>query len=434
MKWRDYLMKTTKPNWNMKKLARMANAGELRFDYPIQRASGQWDALQKSLLIHSIVGDFPIPPVAIAKATVNGQEGEYVIDGKQRSTTVLDFMAGVKDADGNYPANAYPLHAETPEVTIEGSEEVYELQGKYFDQLHEDIQSELLSANFLIQRLEDAPDEVIEEIFNRWNNGTPLTKQQKARGYMGTANATIIDSLLKHSFMQREKLFTPLQRRRADDEAVILQTMMLMSKSDAELTSFVAGDLLTFAQSLRDADITDVTTAVKEALDYIDNVETSTIFKKLHLPTILVMAKKAKDEGISTAMFSAWVEDFKLAIDAKKREKAFVKTGYKKYMGAGSVKKHNVLGRKDEMLKHYNTFIDTYELPEQEVTEEAPQTAPEATEEPTSNVVELPEPMFTDEELEADKKAVASAEPKSIEELTAQQEKEAEDLLNSILG
>lgn len=358
-------MKTTKPNWNMKKLQRMATSGELRFDYPIQRASGQWDALQKSLLIHSIAGDLPIPPVAIAKAKVNEQDGEFVIDGKQRTTTVLDFLSGVKDAETEtYPETAYRLHEDTPDVELEGATEPFVLAGKYFDELDVDVQSEIQSASFLVQRLENATDEEIEEIFNRWNNGTPLTKQQKARGKMGTTNAVIIDKLQKHPFMKEVALFTPLQRRRSDDEAVIIQTLILMTKNDSQFESFVADKLLAFAVEMREADITDVTNALKDALDFVYSTEVhSPLFKKLHLPTLLLVAKKAKDEGVAPEVFGAWVEDFNNAINPRKRDNALVKTKYKNFMGAGSVKKNNVLGRKDCMITHFNEFIDRYEAP-----------------------------------------------------------------------
>jgi hypothetical protein len=356
-------MKTSNPVWNMKTLGRMANEGELRFDYPIQRASGQWDALQKSLLIHSVLGGFPIPPVAIAKAEVegHGSEAEYVIDGKQRTTTVLDFLSGLADADGKYPATAWSLHEDTPSVMI-GKTEV-ELAGKFFDQLDEDAQYNILSSNFLIQRMEDATDEEIEELFGRWNNGTPLTKQQKARGKMGTANATLIDALLKHSFIQEKAHFTALQRKRSDDEAVILQTMMLMSSYDLPSNGFVADNILKFATDMRDQDITDVTGAVKDALDFIDKAveDKKPILKKLHLPTILLTAKKAVDENIAPEVFVAWLDDFSNAISGKTRDKATVKTNYMKYTNAGSVKREKVIGRVNAMTTHFNEFIDTYE-------------------------------------------------------------------------
>ena len=411
-------MKTTKPNWNMNKLQRMTANGGLRFDYPIQRASGQWDALQKSLLIHSIVGDFPIPPIAIVKAEVDGVESEWVIDGKQRTTTVLDYTSGIKGEDGKYPATAYPLHEETPTVEVEGIGEV-ELAGKYFDELESDIQHEILSSSFLIQRMEEATDEQIEELFGRWNNGTPLTKQQKARGKMGTTNAIIIDKLLKHNFIQAKASFTALQRRRSDDEAVILQTIMLMSDYEIPSNGFVADNILQFAYDMRESDINDVTNAVSDALTYADKALEGKhpLLKKLHLPTVLVVAKKAKDEEVSPEVFGAWVEDFNNAINGRTRDKALVKTNYKNFTGAGSVKRDKVIGRKTAMLNHFNEFVDRYvpEIKEEEVSQGT--NTPKVEDKPQEPVKEVKAPSVDE--------VIAEAE-KQEEELEKQEEENAD--------
>lgn len=361
-------MKTTKPSWNMKKLQRMLTTNSLSFDYPIQRASGQWDALQQSLLIHSVLADMPIPPIAIAKADVDGNESEYVIDGKQRTTTVLNFMSGIKDKEtGRYPDTAYKLHKDTPSVNIEGIDETLDIANKYYDELHEELQSELQSSTFMIQRMEDATDEQIEEIFNRWNNGTPLTKQQKARGKMGTNNATIISHLMGHPFIQETSQFTPLQRKRSDDEAVILQSIMLLDKEN--LQSFVSDKILEFASDMREADITEKTNTILSVMDYLSKTASpSPLFKKLHLPMLLHVAQEAKEKGIDSTVFDAWVADFNTSINLRTYKKALVETDYRNFTGAGSVKREKVLGRLDSMLKHFNTFLEVYEAPE--MTEE----------------------------------------------------------------
>lgn len=352
-------MKTTRLGWNVKKLNRTVEGGNLNFNYPIQRAGGQWDVLQKSLLIHSLASDYPVPPVLF----LGSENTDYVLDGKQRITNILDFISGLKDENGNYPPTAYKLDKDIPTVTLDSTGREYELENKYFDELDEDIQSEILGVNLSIQRLEDATDEEIEELFYRWNNGTPLTKQQKSRAKMGVENATIIDALQKHPFMQERASFTALQRRRSDDEAVILQTMMLMSNYEIPSNGFVADNILKFATEMRETDISNVAQAIKDALDYaysaIDN--TNPLLKKLHLPTLLVVAKKALDEGVATDVFGAWVIDFNNAINGRTRDKALVKTNYKNYTGAGSVKRDKVLGRNSAMITHFNGFIDRYE-------------------------------------------------------------------------
>ena len=52
--WRAVMQKSTLPQ-GVRKLKAWAEKGALAFDLPIQRASGQWSLLQKSLLIHSML-------------------------------------------------------------------------------------------------------------------------------------------------------------------------------------------------------------------------------------------------------------------------------------------------------------------------------------------------------------------------------------------
>ena len=63
----------------------------LTFDYPIQRADGQWDKSQKALLIDSVLKGFIIPHVYIVKDGTEDFSPMSVLDGKQRLTTLRDF-------------------------------------------------------------------------------------------------------------------------------------------------------------------------------------------------------------------------------------------------------------------------------------------------------------------------------------------------------
>ncbi|WP_175076436.1 DUF262 domain-containing protein [Bacillus glycinifermentans] len=385
-------MKTTSPSWSIKDLLRMSESGELNFNYPIQRPSGQWDELQKSLFIHTAASGWAMPPILVFK---DGKY-EYVLDGKQRSSNLINFVKGVRDTKtGVYPNEAYPLHVETPSLTIQGMNgkmKTVEIAGKYFDELPQDVQSEIMTTNIPVQRIEDATDEEIEELFFRWNNGTPLTKQQKSRAKMGTKNAALIEELLKHPFMNEVAKFTPLQRRRSDDEAVILQTIMLMKDKD-KIESFVADKILEFATEMRNADLTSITKEFKAILDYVESANvTSPLFKKLQLPTVFMVAKKAKDQKISPEIFGQWVEDFNYALGKRSKEKALVKVedDYKqKYQGAGSVKRHKIIGRLNAMMSHFDEFIKLVESESKkdskEVKKETPKKEEKASAKETDN-------------------------------------------------
>jgi hypothetical protein len=104
------MLKSTLPQ-GVKTLMSWANKEPLTFDNPVQRSGSQWSLLQKSLLIHSMLAAYPTPSLYLIKAK-DEQKGTIYdcLDGKQRLTSVFDFISG-----------EYALHASTPEVELEGT-------------------------------------------------------------------------------------------------------------------------------------------------------------------------------------------------------------------------------------------------------------------------------------------------------------------------
>lgn len=209
--------KATLPQ-GVRQLAKWYEKGTLKFDLPIQRASGQWSLLQKSLLVHSILADYPIPALYLVKYKDN--ETTYqALDGKQRCTSIFDFIHG-----------EFALHASTPNVTVEGTE--YELANKLFEELSEDLKDLINGFRFTIYALENATDEEIEEAFARLNASVPLTLIQKARTEMGTNLARWTREMTQLPFFQHAIPLTLAQARRESELEILLQSMLLMDAKD----------------------------------------------------------------------------------------------------------------------------------------------------------------------------------------------------------
>ena len=83
------MLKRANINWNARQLAKMSEKGTIRFDHAVQRGY-VWDIKRKSLLIHSMLIGYPIPPFYAAK---NG-ECYDMLDGKQRTNAITDFING----------------------------------------------------------------------------------------------------------------------------------------------------------------------------------------------------------------------------------------------------------------------------------------------------------------------------------------------------
>lgn len=337
-------MRRLSQSWNINKLNKMYQNGFLSFEYPIQRPSEQWNKEQKSLWIHSLIANFPIPPIYCMR------EGDiyYVLDGKQRFYgTTLPYLN-----------DEFALEKDTPIARDDDTKEEFVLAGKKFSELSDDSKSALLGAKELTYILE-ATDDELEEVFYRMNNGTHLSRQQKAKGRMGMDWAIIIKKLIDHPFIKNKCAFTNAQLRRSDDEVAVISTMMLLD-SYYELRGISARLVAEYTQTLKgNEDKKVLVDQIKESLDYLDKVfdkPDKVLTKKVNFPMLLITAQDALDRKISPDVFRKWAAEFRLALDDNNEK---YPTKYKTFGGQGSVKQDKVLGREKEMLGHFDNYIES---------------------------------------------------------------------------
>lgn len=377
------MIKTTL-NWTVKNLKSMYDGKHtLQMDHVIQRQSGQWDGdrLKKSLLIHSILANYPVPPVYCLKEAISEKNYSYsILDGKQRLTTIFDFIDG-----------RYPLDTETPSVTIDDT--VYELGGKYFTDLDIECQQELLRFKFTIYGFEDADDDLIEEIFFRLNNSTPLSKPQKAMPLCGVENAKFIKSILSDRFFSEICQFSALQRRKSDDMCTLLQGMMLLDNryEGYEFTSISADEIMRYAASIKNNYSEEQKNRLYDIIDYLEKVfpEKDKMLKKINIPIVILAADTAMGEcydslknlyRVGPMYFRQWFSYF----FAECYEE------YKQYCSSGSIKKEKTLKRIEIMEA---SLAGYFELKETNTAEETKQDTP-LSEDDTSPAEE---PALTDD-------------------------------------
>lgn len=349
------MIKTTL-NWTIKNLKSMHDNKEtLDFDHPIQRQSSQWNNLQQSLLIHSILANFPVPAIYVEKnnSTEMDDKGKpvfkySVLDGKQRMTTIFSYING-----------DYTLNEDTPTAEIDG--ERHDLAGKGFNELDEDVKQELLRFKFQIFAFEDATDDEIEEIFFRLNNSTPLTKPQKSKPLMGTTNARFIDSILNGSFFKEKCNFSALQLRKSDDMCTLLQAMMLLDNKYGkyEYASISADEVMKYSSHIKGIYSKEQQDILLSAIDFLDKAFDSKekMLKKINIPMAIMMADLATEKGITPYDFHNWFLYFFVACKAE----------YSQFCSCGSIKKEKVLGRLETMTNH---FYKHFRLESEDTTNE----------------------------------------------------------------
>lgn len=328
----------------LKTLKGWADKNTLRFDLPIQRNSGMWNNLQKSMLVYAILNEYPIPSLYLAKYKDENGTTYQAIDGKQRCTSLFEFING-----------EYALHPKTPPVTVDDT--VFDLAGLFFEELSDECKDALLGFRFTIYCLEDATDEQIEEIFELINNSTPLSTIQKSKPKIGTELSIFLRGVLELSFWQESVNLTVAQMRREDNLLMLLQSALLLEASVTNYSykSISAAECLKFCEYLHD----NMSDRLKEEL------ETLTIYlsdgfvgkgsikylRKNNVPVIFCVAKLAVEKGIEIQSYKAFLDDFFTTENE----------AYKEYSGSGNVKRVNTQGRLSELTK---AFIQYYKLTE----------------------------------------------------------------------
>lgn len=394
------MIKTTL-NWTVRNLKTMHDEkATLSFNHPIQRQSAQWTNEQQSLLIHSMLDNFPVPAVYIHKTESVEEDakgrhhyGYSVLDGKQRMTTVFSYVDG-----------EFALADDTPAVTIEDT--VYEIAGKYFDDLSEDVQQEILRFKFIIQAFEDVSDETIEEIFFRLNNSTPLTKPQKAKPLMGVNNSIFINEILEGRFFKEKCNFTKRQLTQSADLCTLLQGMMLLDNKyrDYDFPSISDDEAMAYSKWINGNYPDECRCRLKKIIAFLDNLfyTKEKNLRKINIPILFLMADKALRFSISGTNFRRWYCDF---FENHKDE-------YNQYCSSGSIKKEKTIGRIEVMEKYFEDFFcaETEANGQTEITE---------TEEPITG---QPDTEIPEQEISG----ISEAE-ESVRQDNAEQEKSSDD-------
>lgn len=349
-------MNKTKLSWTVANIDKMSEEKKvLSFEHPIQRKSEQWSDRQKSLLIHSMLANYPVPNIYVLREDSQELDEKnkpifnyFVMDGKQRLTSVLSYIWG-----------EFPLDENIPSITIEDVE--YQIAGKYFCDLEEPVQYEIKRYKFEIIAFEECSNREIEEIFFRLNNSTPLTKSQVAKAKVGVEIAELINELLTTKFFTTSCNFSKAQLKASDDQKVLIQGMMLLDTnnvSDFELKDFSENSILEYSESIREKYSDKQCNILKSAIQYLTDAfpEKNKQLRKISIPMLVYLADAAMDKEIKPMYFRQWYEYFT-------QEDELMEV-YKTFCSSGSTKLEKIKGRLAIMTKSFCLYHEI-EIPEE---------------------------------------------------------------------
>ena len=254
---------------------------------------------EKSLLIHSILAGYPIPPVFLLKYKNDDATIYDCIEGKQRLLNTFSFMSW-----------EYALHGGTPDVELDG--EVYEIAGRSFDELSDELKDIISGYRYSISVIEDATEEEVEDIFYRLNSPTPLTQIQRSRSVMGTELARWTRDILDKDFFTKAICLTQAQWRREGDLEVLLQTMLLLDNrsENYEYKAISNTEVLKYCSHIRGRFSPEKRVVIEELFDYLSGAfsDKCKFLKKSAVPMVAVIGKLALENSITPEQYRGFID------------------------------------------------------------------------------------------------------------------------------
>ncbi|GAB2790024.1 DUF262 domain-containing protein [Dyella kyungheensis] len=137
----------------------LAGRGLLDLNPPYQRRS-VWNQDFKDYFVDTVLLNYPAPAIFLYEdISADGRSLYHVVDGKQRLTTLLEFIRG-----------EFPVSERTSNAKA---------RGMYFTSLDDNTKKQIWSYQFLVEYIPTDDEEMINAIFDRINrNVSKLTPQE----------------------------------------------------------------------------------------------------------------------------------------------------------------------------------------------------------------------------------------------------------------
>lgn len=285
--------KNTLP-WSAKQLVKSMDNGVAKFDNAVQR-SLVWTKEQKSLFIHSMIINAPIPPMYASKKKVGKNVIYDFMDGKQRSNCIHSYL------NDEFRLDDIPVTYD-----VNGNEIDY--NGFLFSELPEDIQDYIKDYSLVIYAFDDLDPEDFADIFYRLNHGSVLKQIDKNLAKMPYLSyvVKIADHPIFESALSRKAIESKT------DKDIIIKSLLMIKEPEPALD---AKEIRSFTKHIELSDedvnhlkeiydiILDISNQIRESeVHKYDPIKNSIIARRIlgrsHIVTLVPFIEKHMDEDI----------------------------------------------------------------------------------------------------------------------------------------
>lgn len=201
-------------SYSIDSISKQLRKKKIRDDHILQRHSGQWKSFAKSELISDILRGKSLTQIIISEEIKNGIKMQWLIDGKQRCTTIDDYYhdgfpisKNVKNYNITYPVSN--LDEDGNEILNEEGfpipkYETCDIRGKKFSQLPEELQDIFRDRQIPVLYNTNCTKKDIADDIARFNRSRPMNKAQNGWLELEESFAEFVENIAKMQFFQPE--------------------------------------------------------------------------------------------------------------------------------------------------------------------------------------------------------------------------------------
>lgn len=320
--------RTKSTSYSIESLSKQLRQHRLRDNHPLQRTSGQWNLLTKSELISDILQGNSLLQIVISEEIKAGITMHWLIDGKQRSTNLKDYLEDGFAVSKN--VQRYMIEYQTDKTDEDGNvilnedgfpipeSKTFDIRGKKFSQLPEELQDKYKDYQVPVMLNLNCTKKDIAYDIARFNRCRPMNVSQS--GWLGLEEsyAEYVDKILKMDFFKVDcdkSSYSNTNIKNGSLRRVIIEAIMT-SKYLSHFDKDFGKMCIYLTENANESVFIDFYLTL-EKLSNVLKGDTSDIFNNKNSFLWFALFDKFIEYGVEDDKFNDFIQEFKETLHSK---------------------------------------------------------------------------------------------------------------------
>lgn len=315
-------------SYSIESICKQLQKKRIRDDHVLQRYSGMWQRFAKSELVSDILRGKSLTQIIISEEIKNGLRMQWLIDGKQRCTTLDEYLHDMFPISKNI--KNYNIRYQTPKIDEHGKEVLnedgftemeyrnFDIRGKKFSQLPEELQDIFRDRQIPVLYNTNCTKKDIADDIARFNRSRPMNKAQNGWLGLDESFAELVDNISKMQFFQQDFVGTAYTNNNFNSGMIrrIIVESIIVSDFIDEFCDF--DKMCEFlSEEASDSNFTEFYSLV-ERLMPVCNSETAKVFDVKDSFLWFGLFSRFSDTGLDDNKFIEFVTAFNHGLNTKK--------------------------------------------------------------------------------------------------------------------